>query len=366
MSHDRPTIPPTLAELAHLLDAPPPIRRDAGFGIPGGEWVIEPSFPGFSDPPPDVHYCLGKRSSCLRGEEGRMSCAEVEITKAVRAAGWTGGWVNTYGGDPPLHWASWTIEPHGLRGGLEHQEFVNWLADPLRGSGGTPDIIAVRGTELLALECKRRSVGGSYGDSVRGTQERWVREAFERKLLTPDEFTVVWWTRRTAPLGPPSVMPEHEPTRKHPDRGQRIEFARGELGGDTPPSAVTERPPTMGTRPARRPSSKPRAATEMSVVSASQPSEQQLKEAQDGLAVRGWKPSKSKSSPFMPVEIRENDGTVHACEHCTAGKQNPARWPLFFRTGPHAGKLRWTCTTCKNAQADRHGAAIVLVDVLGP
>ncbi len=28
-----------------------------------------------------------------------------------------------------------------------------------------------------------------------------------------------------------------------------------------------------------------------------QPSEQQLREAQDGLAIRGWKPSKSKSSP---------------------------------------------------------------------
>ena len=77
MSHDRPRIPPTLAELAQLLGAPTPGRRDLGFGVTGGEWVIEPSFPDFLNPPPDVHYCLGKRSSCLRGDEGRISCAEV-------------------------------------------------------------------------------------------------------------------------------------------------------------------------------------------------------------------------------------------------------------------------------------------------
>ena len=94
-----------------------------------------------------------------------------------------------------------------------------------------------------------------------------------------------------------------------------------------------------------------------------QPSEAQLREAQDGLAMRGWKPSKSKSSPFMPVEIREDDGTVHACEHCAAGKQNPARWPLFFRTGAHAGQLLWTCTTCRRAQADNRGVAVILVEV---
>lgn len=361
MSHDRPRIPPTLAELAQLLGAPTPGRRDLGFGVTGGEWIIEPSFPGFSDPPPDVHYCLGKRSSCLRGDEGRMSCAEVEITRALRAAGWSGGWVNTYGGDPPLHWAAWTIEPHRLRGELEHKEFVEWLADPARGSGGTPDIIAVRGTQLLALECKRRSVGGSYGDSVRGTQERWVREAFERGLLDPDEFAVVWWTRRNAPLDPPSIPPEHEPTRKHPDRGPGVHDAPKALGGDIQEGAAAQRSPMPGQRPAREAPPRTSTSSKATTTSDLHPSEQQLREAQDGLATRGWKPSKSKSSPFMPIEIREDDGSVHACEHCAAGKQNPARWPLFFRNGTHAGQLLWTCTTCKRAQADNRCVAVVLV-----
>ena len=248
MTHGGPLIPTTLAELAQLLGAPPPSRHDLGFGIPGGEWVIEPSFPGFSDPPPDVHYCLGKRSSCLRGDEGRMSCAEVEITKVLRAAGWTGGWVNTYGGDPPLHWASWTIEPAGLRGGVVHQDFVEWLADPVRGSGGTPDVIAVRGTQLLALECKRRSVGGSYGDAVRGTQERWVHDAFERGLLGSDDFAVVWWTRRNAPLDAPSVLPGDEPTRKHPDRGAGANRAAIGLAGDVTAGAAAPRRPTPAER----------------------------------------------------------------------------------------------------------------------
>ena len=356
----------TLAELAQLLGAPPPVLRDLGFGVPGGEWVIEPSFPGYSDPPPDVHYCLGKRSSCLRGDEGRMSCAEVEITKVLRAAGWTGGWVNTYGGDPPLHWASWTTEPAGLRGGVVHQEFLGWLADPVRGSGGTPDVIAVRGAQLLALECKRRSVGGSYGDAVRGTQERWVREAFERGVLDPDDFAVVWWTRRNAPLHAPSHLPEDEPTRKHPARGAGSIATAIELDGQATEGAAgaaAPRRPAPAEHATREAPSKTDASPEATTMSDLQPSEEQLREAQDGLATRGWKASKSKSSPYMPVEIREDDGTVHACEHCTAGKQNPARWPLFFRTGSHAGQLLWTCTTCKRAQADHRGVAIVLVEV---
>ena len=62
------------------------------------------------------------------------------------------------------------------------------------------------------------------------------------------------------------------------------------------------------------------------------------------------------------VAMRETDGSFHACEHCTAGPQNSARWPLLFVSGEHAGQLLWTCSNCKLAQADRHRAAVVLVE----
>jgi len=96
-------------------------------------------------------------------------------------------------------------------------------------------------------------------------------------------------------------------------------------------------------------------------MSDQEPTEQQVQLARDGVTSRGWAKSKSKSSPFMPIAMREDDGTYHACEHCSAGKQNPARWPLFFQSGAHAGELLWTCMTCKKAQADKREVAIVLV-----
>ena len=93
------------------------------------------------------------------------------------------------------------------------------------------------------------------------------------------------------------------------------------------------------------------------------PTVAQIREAQDGVASRGWQPSKGKAlhHRWLPVAIRDDDGRFHACEHCSAGRQNPARWPLFFVRGDRVRQLRWTCSTCKDTQADEHGVAIVLV-----
>jgi hypothetical protein len=96
-------------------------------------------------------------------------------------------------------------------------------------------------------------------------------------------------------------------------------------------------------------------------MAATKPTDSQLREAQDGVASRGWARSKAAHHDARPNGIREDHGTYHPCEHCHA-KTNPARWPLFFRVGEHAGQLLWTCSTCKIAQADRQGAAVVLVE----
>jgi hypothetical protein len=91
------------------------------------------------------------------------------------------------------------------------------------------------------------------------------------------------------------------------------------------------------------------------------PTEGQIREARDGVASRGWQKSKAAHHQFCPVGIRDNDRAFRPCEHCHAAT-NPARWPLFFRAGEHAGELLWTCSTCKLAHADSRGVATVLVE----
>ena len=91
----------------------------------------------------------------------------------------------------------------------------------------------------------------------------------------------------------------------------------------------------------------------------SEPTEEQRREASADVALRGWERADAKSHAFRPIPIRDG-GIYHVCEHCHA-RTNPARWPLFFRSGEHAGRLLWTCSTCKRKQADRDQAAVVLV-----
>ena len=80
-----------------------------------------------------------------------------------------------------------------------------------------------------------------------------------------------------------------------------------------------------------------------------EPTPAQIREAQAGVASRGWERADAKSHLYRPIAMRDGADWV-PCQHCGA-RRNPARWPLFFRVGDHAGELLWTCSTCKNAQA---------------
>lgn len=214
------TPPGPLSEVARLLGAAAPERRDQGFAVPGGEWTIEPAFRGFSDPPPAKAYCLGKQSSCLRDGSGRISCAEVEITKRLRRSGWRGGWINTYGGDPPTRWLRWTTTVADVVGRLPRHRtaFGAWLTERIAtraGSAGIPDLVVVRGDAVLVLECKRQRDADSRGDAPKVSQVHWATAVVrDLGLLDPAEFAVIWWTRAPAPRTSPAVRPEDEPTQR--------------------------------------------------------------------------------------------------------------------------------------------------------
>ena len=353
------TAPAPLIEVARLLGAGHPFRRGLGFGVPGGEWVIEPSFTGFSDPPPPREYCLGKVLSCLRDSDARMSCAEVEIAKRITVNGWTGGWINTYGGDPPLRWLEWAKTPGELAALLpaDRKRFGDSLAEAAAARrGGIPDLVLVRENTVLALECKRRS-----GDSPKLTQQLWLSSAIgEQGLLSPDEFAVVLWIRAPAPATWPTVLPEHEPTRKYP-AGRPLVAPPIIAACSSHTEARRERPkrPQQGLRPSSGATQEVGRTMAADRSDAPQPSEHQWREARDGVTSRGWEPSGAKAHNYRPRGIRDGD-VFRPCEHCEA-KTNPARWPLFFRAGEHAGRLLWTCSTCKRTQADRHDLAEVLV-----
>jgi len=339
--------PALLAEVAGLLGARAPRRGDSGFGVPGGEWMIEPRFTGFSDPPPATGYCLSKGLSCLRDEEGRMSCVEIEIARRLAATGWSGGWLNTYGGDPPSSWLSWARTP-GETASLmpvSRRPLAQWLVEGTVGRvGGLPDVVAVRGDTVIALECKRAG-----GDRPKPTQIAWLRSAIvERAVLHGDDFAVVSWARAPAPVDAPTVPPHLEPTRKYP-HGRPIEIRPAATLGPMTRDSRTTPPPRRS-----RIDEGGEVHTERS-----EPTEEQRREATAGVALRGWERADAKSHAFRPIAIRDG-GIYLVCEHCHA-RTNPARWPLFFRSGEHAGRLLWTCSTCKRKQADRDQAAVVLV-----
>lgn len=204
-------IPTALVEAARALACDDPRREVQGFDVRGGEWTIHPAFRGYLDPPPAKQYCFGKQGSCLRDRQGRMSCAEIEIARRLRSAGWMAGWISPYSGDPPARWRrwTWTIADAVTHVPDEFGAFRDWLANRAR-AGGTPDVIAINGRDLVTIECKRH---GST-DKARTTQVAWAKDV--RRALGPDHFLVAEWYRLPAPSSAPKVLPWDEPTAAYP------------------------------------------------------------------------------------------------------------------------------------------------------
>jgi hypothetical protein len=97
-------------------------------------------------------------------------------------------------------------------------------------------------------------------------------------------------------------------------------------------------------------------------MSRRKPSEAERQAALDAVTERGWSRTDAAGHPWRPNGWRAADGNYVRCELCGA-RTNPARWPLYFAEGPHAGGTVWTCSTCKLKHADRLGIAEVLVDI---
>ncbi len=216
------TTPSALVALAIELGAAQPRRVRHGFGVPRGEWTINLGFLGYYPIPP-VEASFGKRSSSLLSTRRTISCTEVELTKRLRRHGWAGGWVNSYERTSrnrtlPEVWRRWMITPNEAERLFrsEYPIIATVLARAFKSNeGGTPDVVVSRGTNVLAIECKRLrdrylANDGTWktyaGDRSRQTQTAWLGEARGHGFRDAS-FLVLDWCRSDPSISPTAQCP---------------------------------------------------------------------------------------------------------------------------------------------------------------
>ena len=157
-------------------------------------WYVEVEFqrhrlpPGATKPPWGETY--GKTQ--IVGDDGQWSVAEIELVRRFRAAGWSAGWIDTFG-SAPSRWSSWLVDPGELPT-LLRRSFNAITDDASVTGGGMPDVIGWRGDTLsdaVFVEYKGPS------DRIRPGQDAWL-EAALRKGMSPDQFLVAKWPKSRA------------------------------------------------------------------------------------------------------------------------------------------------------------------------
>ena len=106
------------------------------------------------------------------GLAGPQSCAEVELVVALRNAGWSAWWIDTFG-QAPARWQEFITVPASLPEPVRSAFLAIDEAVARNGSakGGRWDIVATNQAETLYLESK------GAGDSIRPSQVAWLGAA---------------------------------------------------------------------------------------------------------------------------------------------------------------------------------------------
>jgi hypothetical protein len=109
----------------------------------------------------------------VAAEDGSMSCAEVEVVKRLRAAGFRdAGWLATCGA---VVWSDYQRPRALIRDEVATLVARRSLAIPTSGTGA-PDVAALSGAYPIFVECKG-------GEALQDNQVAWVRA-----VLGPDEL----------------------------------------------------------------------------------------------------------------------------------------------------------------------------------
>ena len=115
-------------------------------------WVCEVDFPPYLGPRADsLSFDCRKRSGLVVGGDGSMSCAEVEVVRRLRAAGYPdAGWLATCG---QATWGEFQRPRNRIRDELAALDPGHGVRVP-HGGAGAPDVVSLRGPHPVFVECK--------------------------------------------------------------------------------------------------------------------------------------------------------------------------------------------------------------------
>ncbi len=180
------------------------VRRTVGDGVVIR--VVPLAFELWQGPPLTMAEDCNKRGGRVVGDQGELSCAEVEIVKRLRAAGWGAAWVQSFKCGRQT-WGSYIADLADLP---ERVRSVQRFAGE---AGGHPDVLAWSGDRVIAIESKGPS------DALKHSQIEWFARSLEAGIR-PDDIGVVEW--RAKPSTPPPSKSEDLP---EPILGRRFEQA---------------------------------------------------------------------------------------------------------------------------------------------
>ena len=134
---------------------------------------------------PNLHMQddCNKRGGRVIGDEGELSCAEVEIVKRLRRAGWDAAWVQAFKCGR-RRWSAYIQDVPDLPDPVHH------IQAEAGSAGGHPDVLAWRGNRVIAIESK-----GS-GDKLKHSQIDWFMRALKAGVAPRDIALVEWRVRR--------------------------------------------------------------------------------------------------------------------------------------------------------------------------
>jgi hypothetical protein len=126
-----------------------------------------------------------KRGGRVVGDQGELSCAEVEIVKRLRRAGWDAAWFQAFKCGR-RRWSGYILDAPEYPASVRRVQRI-------AGSGaGHPDVIGWSDDRVIAIESK------SPTDRLKDSQVDWFRAARSAGVADHDTAVVEWRVRSAA------------------------------------------------------------------------------------------------------------------------------------------------------------------------
>lgn len=197
-----------LSALQPFVEAELRVELKVPITMPAGRMIhdlpgVFMRLPRWSGPPFSDDF--GKKAAAMVELDGEHLFAELAVLRLLEKDGWSGRWVNTYGGGGEVwkYLTEWQdvaradqktrpIQDDGPRQLLARIAGFN---KPRRYKGCW-DVFAWRASEMAFLECKRTTP--KYKDVISKDQEEWVRSALYigDERISTESFCFVQWDYR--------------------------------------------------------------------------------------------------------------------------------------------------------------------------